>query len=97
VLKTPEVAESFRKHYIAAHADFGELALDDDDPRHAMVGRHNPRKLRPVLLFLDATGKEVMRHVGKVGSPGEALLLDRFVHEKHYLKTDFKAFRAANG
>jgi hypothetical protein len=46
VLRKPEVSEKYLKHYIGAHADFGELELDDNDPRHAMIKRHNPRKLR---------------------------------------------------
>lgn len=96
VLGDPEVSAKYSKHYIGAHADFGELQLDDDDPRHAMVRRFNPRKLRPVLVFLDGQGKEVARHVGGLKMKQDALLLDRFVSEKHYLKTDFTTFRAAS-
>lgn len=83
------------EHYVGAHADFGELEMDDDDPRHAMVKRHNPRKLRPVLVFLDGQGKEVARLTGGLKTVEEALLLDRFVAEKHYRKSDFPAFKAA--
>lgn len=94
VLKKPEVTAQFSKHYLAAHADFGELDLDDKDPLHEMVKRHNPRKLRPVLVFLDGTGKEVARLTGGLKSAEDALLLDRYVAEKHYLKGgDFAAFR----
>ena len=95
VLSKPEVSAKFIKHYIGAHADFGELEMDDDDPRHAMVKRHNPRKLRPVLVFLDGQGKEVARLTGGLKSAKDALLLDRFVAEKHYRKSDFSAFKAA--
>ncbi len=97
VLRTPEVAAQYKKHFVGAEADFGELQLDDDDPGHAMVKRHNPRKFRPVLVFLDSTGKEVARQVGMLKDKGEALLLQRFVAEKHYLKTDWKTFRAGGG
>jgi len=41
VLRKPEVSAKFVKHYVGAHADFGELELDDKDPRHAMIQRHN--------------------------------------------------------
>jgi hypothetical protein len=95
VLRNPEVSAKYMKHYIGVHADFAELQLDDDDPRHATIQRFNPRKWRPVTVFLDAGGKEVARHVGRINSKEEALLLDRFITEKHYLKTDFKTFRAA--
>jgi thioredoxin-related protein len=95
VLKRPEVTAKYSKHYLAAHADFGELDLDDNDPRHAMVQRHNPRKLRPVLVFLDSQGKEVARLTGGLKSSEDALLLDRFVSERHYLKSDFQGFKAA--
>lgn len=96
VLKKPEVTAQFSKHYLAAHADFGELELDDNDPRHEMVKRHNPRKLRPVLVFLDGSGKEVARLTGGLRTTEDALLLDRYVAEKHYLKGgDFAAFRKA--
>ena len=95
VLRKPEVSAKFIKHYVGAHADFGELEMDDDDPRHAMVKRHNPRKLRPVLVFLDGQGKEVARLTGGLKSADDALLLDRFVTEKHYRKSDFSAFKVA--
>lgn len=94
VLRTPEVAAQYKQHFVGAEADFGELQLDDDDPGHAMVKRHNPRKLRPVLVFLDGSGKEVARQVGMIEDKGDALRLLRFVAEKHYLKTDWKTFRA---
>lgn len=97
VLRKPEVSAKFIKNYVGAHADFGELDLDDNDPRHAMVRRHNPRKLRPVLVFLDAQGKEVARLSGGLKSAEDALLLDRFVSEKHYRKTGFSSFRAEQG
>ena len=54
-----------------------------------MVKRHNPRKWRPVLVFLDGQGKEVARFTAGLKSAEEALLLDRFVSEKHYQKGDF--------
>lgn len=95
VLQQPEVKAKYIKHYIGAHADFGELDLDEDDTRHAMVQRHNPRKLRPMLVFLDGRGKEVARFTGRLSSAEEALLLDRFVSEKHYRKSSFADFRAA--
>ena len=68
VLSEPEVNAQYFKHYVGVHADFGELQFDDQDPRHSMIARYNPRKLRPVLVFLDPQGKEVAdRLVG--GSP----------------------------
>jgi thioredoxin-related protein len=93
VLKKPEVTAKYSQHFLGAHADFGELELDDKDPLHEMVKRHNPQKLRPVIVFLDATGKEVARHRGKL-EVEDALLLDRYVAEKQYQKGgDFAAFR----
>ena len=95
VLKKPEVSAKYSQHFIGAHADFGDLELDDKDPRHEMVKRHNPQKLRPAIVFLDASGKEVARHRGKL-EVDSALLLDRYVAEKHYLKGgDFASFRKA--
>ena len=93
VLQKPEVKAKYIKHYVGAHADFGELELDDKDPRHEMIKRHNPRKWRPVLVFLDSQGKEVLRMTAGLKSVEEALLLDRFVSGKHYQKGDFAAFR----
>ena len=96
VLKKPEVTAKYSKHFLGAHADFGELELDDKDPLHAMVKRHNPRKLRPVIVFLDGQGKEVARLTGGLKTIDDALLLDRYVAEKHYLKGgDFSAFKRA--
>ena len=95
VLRKPEVSAKFIKHYVGAHADFGELELDDKDSLHDMVKRHNPKKWRPVLVFLDSQGKEVARMTAGLKSVEEALLLDRFVSGKHYQKGDFAAFRKA--
>jgi thioredoxin-related protein len=68
----------------------------DKDPLHAMIKRHNPRKLRPVMVFLDGSGKEVARLTGGLRTTEDALLLDRYVAEKHYLKGgDFAAFKKA--
>lgn len=95
VLQKPEVKAKYIKNYVGAHADFVELEMDDQDPRHEMVKRHNPRKWRPVLVFLDGQGKEVARMTAGLKSVEEALLLDRFVSGKHYQKGDFAAFRKA--
>jgi thioredoxin-related protein len=95
VLSKPEVRAMFIKHYVGAHADFGEMELEDNNPLEAMVKRHNPRKLRPVLVFLDGQGKEVARLTGGLKSTEDALLLDRFVSEKRYRKSDFSTFKAA--
>lgn len=93
VLSSPEVSAKYQRSFIGAHADFAELELDDGDPGHGMVKRHNPRKLRPVLVFLDSSGKEVARHTGKLKDAADALLLQRYVAEKHYLKTEWRVFR----
>ena len=95
VLQKPEVSAKYIKHYVGAHADFGELELDDKDPLHDMIKRHNSKKWRPVLVFLDGQGKEVARLTGGLKSAEDALLLDRFVTGKHYRKSDFPAFKAA--
>ena len=93
VLQQSAVKARYRELFIAAHADFSELEIDDSDPGHGMVARHNPRKLRPLLVFLDADGKEVARHAGRLASAEEALLLAKFVAGRHYLKTGYDSFR----
>jgi len=97
VLQQAAVRAEYIKRFVGVHSDFSELELDDRDPRHATIERYDPRKLRPVIVFLDAQGKEVARHTGKLASAEDALLLARFVSEKHYLRTDFAAFRTAAG
>jgi hypothetical protein len=95
VLRKPEVSAKYIKHYVGSHADFSELELDDNDPRHAMIQRHNAKKWRPVMVFLDSQGKEVARLTAGLKSAEEALLLDSFVSGKHYQKGDFAAFKKA--
>jgi hypothetical protein len=95
VLQKPEVKAKYIKHYVGAHADFSELELDDNDPRHAMIQRYNSKKWRPVMVFLDSQGKEVVRITAGLKSAEEALLLDSFVAGKHYQKGDFAAFKKA--
>jgi len=95
VLRKPEVSAKYIRNYVGAHADFSELEPDDKDPRHDMIRRHNPKKWRPVMVFLDSQGKEVTRITAGLKSVDEALLLDRFVSGKHYQKSDFAAFRKA--
>lgn len=96
VLQTPEVAARYKRIFVGAETDFAELELDDNDPGHAMVKRHNPRKLRPVLVFLDSTGKEVARHTGRLKDADDALRLARYVNERYYLITDWPSFRAGD-
>ena len=93
VLSQPDVSRQFAKNYLSVHIDSGELSVDD--PRRAVIERHNSSELHPVLVFLDAAGKEVARIKGGLKSREDALLLDRFVSEKHYLKTDYSGFKAA--
>jgi hypothetical protein len=94
VLREPEVSAKFIKNYVGAHVDLGDYVKGTH--QDAMVQRHNSRELRPLLVFLDSSGKEVARFNGKLKSKEDALLLDRFVSGKHYLKGDFKSFRSAN-
>jgi hypothetical protein len=94
VLREPAVSAKFIKNYVGAHVDLGEYVKGT--PQDAMVQRHNSREYRPLIVFLDASGKEVARFNGMLKSKEDALLLDRFVSGKHYLKGDFKSFRAAN-
>lgn len=93
VLSQPDVSKQFAKNYISVHVDSGDLT--PNDPRHGTVERHNSSGLHPVLVFLDAKGKEVFRFRGGLRSGEDALLLDRYVSGRHYLKSDFNSFRAA--
>ncbi|MDP1735664.1 MAG: hypothetical protein Q8L44_15010 [Sulfuritalea sp.] len=93
VLSQPDVSRQYAKNYVSTHVDFSELAAKD--PKHAVIARHNSSGIHPVLVFLDAQGKEVARVRGGFRSPEDALLLDRFVSGKHYRKMDFPAFKAA--
>ena len=90
VLQTPEVKARYAKNYIGVGVDFGELK--PDDPRFEIVKRHNPKKWRPVLVFLDAQGKEVYRVTRGLKGSQQALQIDKFVSERHYLKQDFQSF-----
>jgi hypothetical protein len=90
----PEVSQQYVKHYVSVHVDLGELA--ENDARQAIVKRHNSRAIHPVLVFLDAQGKEVARIKGGLKSKDDALLLDRFVSGKHYNTEDYSRFKAAN-
>lgn len=94
VLSLPEVRLKYAKNYVSVHVDLEETT--ELDERYAIVKRYNSSELRPVLVFLDAQGKEVARVKGGLKKKEEALLLDRFVSARHYLKGDFNSFKAAN-
>jgi len=93
VLSQPDVSRQYAKNYVSTHVDFSELA--EQDPKHAVIARHNSSGVHPVLVFLDAQGKEVVRIRRGLKGTEDALLLDRFVSGKHYRKMDFSAFTAA--
>lgn len=95
VLQKSEVRAVWSKDFIGAHADLAELQLDDDAPGHGMLARHNPKRWIPLLIFLDARGKEVARHVGKLNDAKDALRLARYVRERHYLTTDWRVYRVS--
>lgn len=90
VLQTPEVKAQYAKNYLAVEVDFGEIKAGD--PRHETVKRHNAKLWRPVMVFLDSQGKEVYRLNRGLKSKSQALLIDKFVSERHYLKSDFQTF-----
>jgi hypothetical protein len=93
VLSTPDVSRQFSKNFVSVHVDFSELPATD--PRHDTVERYNTSQLHPVLIFLDASGKQVARIVGGLKSKEDALLLDRYIAGRHYRQGDYKSFRAA--
>jgi hypothetical protein len=93
VLSQPDVSHQFAKNYVSVHVDSGDLP--GNDRLRDVIERHNRSELHPVLVFLDGAGKEIARIKGGLKSKEDALLLDRFVSEKHYRKTDFPGFRAA--
>ena len=90
VLQTPEVKARYAKNFVGVGVDFGELK--PEDARWDIVKRHNPKKWRPVLVFLDAEGKEVYRLNRGLKGSQQALQVDKFVSERHYLKGDFQTF-----
>ena len=90
VLQSPEVKARYGKNFVGVGVDFGELK--SDDPRWDIVTRHNPKKWRPVLVFLNAEGKEVYRLNRGLKGSKQALQIDKFVSERHYLKNDFQTF-----
>ena len=93
VLSQPEVSRPYAKNYVSVHVDSGDLP--GNDRLRDVVERHNRSEIHPVLVFLDGSGKEVARIKGGLKSAEDALLLDRFVSEKHYLKSGFRAFKEA--
>ena len=90
VLQTPEVKARFSRNYVAVEVDFGEI--EAGDVRHETIKRLNAKKWRPVLVFLDSQNKEVFRLTRGFKGKAQALLVDRFVSERHYLKSDFQTF-----
>jgi hypothetical protein len=93
VLSLPEVSQVFAKSFVSVHVDQGELA--ENDPREAIVKRHNSSHIHPVMVFLDSQGKEVARIKGGLKGKDDALLLNRFISGKYYLKSDYGDFKAA--
>ena len=91
VLQNPEVRTRYGRNYVAAEVDFGELKADDH-ARQETVKRLNAKKWRPVLVFLDSQGKEVYRLNRGLKGKEQALLIDKYVSERHYLKHDFQTF-----
>lgn len=93
VLSQPEVSRPYAKNYVSVHVDSGDLP--GSDRLRDVVERHNRSEIHPVLVFLDGAGKEVARIRGGLKGKDDALLLDRFISGKHYLKTDYSGFKAA--
>jgi len=94
VLSLPEVSRQYSKNYVSVHVDLGETT--ELDERYSIARRHNPSAIHPILVFLDAQGKEVARIKGGLKSKEDALLLDRFVSGKHYLKSGYAGYKAAS-
>ncbi|MDR2093164.1 MAG: thioredoxin fold domain-containing protein [Azoarcus sp.] len=51
----------------------------------------------PAFVFFDGGGAIVYRHLGTLSSPGELILLGRFIHEQAYEEAPWAAYRDAHG
>lgn len=90
MLQRKEVSAHYSKHVVAVDID---LATNDADTHRDSIERYNPSEARPVLVFLDSSGKMVYRQRGRLKDEQDALLLDEFISGKHYRSATYDEFR----
>lgn len=95
MLRTPEITERFKKHFITVDVDFRFSRGYDRAESRPEVKRYNKRQLRPYMVVVNSRGEMVYKHLGGFGSRGEAILFDDFITEKHYRKESFAEYKGA--
>ena len=99
MLNSSDIIEQYKNIFAIVEIDFshrqrwGEL---DEAEKRPEVTRYNPEQFRPVIVILNADGKQVFKSFGGFKTPQEARLLGQYVVGKHYLDTKWKAFAAEN-
>jgi hypothetical protein len=90
MLSSPGHAAQWKPNYVAVNVDIYDPTPDG----RALMEQHRIR-WAPVLVFLDASGKRVA-YARQLRNEKEVVLLNEFVSQKLYVKTDFGKYYAAN-
>ena len=90
ILNGGALAARWKAHYVVVNIDIFDPTVE----QRAVIEKYNIR-WAPVLAFLDRSGKRVA-HAKQLRNEKEALLLDEYVSQKLYVKTDFARYYAAN-
>ncbi|MDR2261518.1 MAG: thioredoxin fold domain-containing protein [Azoarcus sp.] len=92
-------AEAFARRYRTVkvaidRAEAIKTPQGDSLPRWQWAGKLGV-VATPAFIFFDGGGI-VYRHLGTLSSPGELILLGRFIHERAYEEAPWAAYRDAN-
>lgn len=101
VFSEPEVQDWFGERYVSIAVDIhGDVELTDFDGitlPSKVFSDHRQVFLTPVIAFIDLEGNEIYRHLGMIRTPGEMLLLGRYIEEKRYYDTEFRTYARQQG
>lgn len=92
LLNGPNLLERYKLHYVVVHIDIRDPRREED---RKIIAKYKAR-WAPTLVFVDHKGKLVARIPKGFNNEKEAVLLDEFVSQRLYRKTDFREYFTAN-
>lgn len=96
VLTSSDIAKRYAQVFSIVEIDFAyrRSAVDEAAARRPEVVRYNPKQFRPVIVILNADGKQVFKSFGGFNNPREAAILAEFIDGSNYRTVGWKEYFA---
>lgn len=98
ILNQPDVIAYYKKHFLSFSIDIeGSNEMTDFDGTTGTAQELSEKKYRvratPVLMFVDLTGKRILRYTGPTRTKQEFMLMGKFIVDGDYKTTKFTRYK----